>query len=253
MRFRRHRVRRTPLQKRRSEGRECKAYTSWWPSVVAAGLTALISLVGIAWQLNEQSRQFEKARLLDGAQNTAQETSHLLSDGYNALVKLSRDSHRKTWEEINRGPWREFMGFHRRWRQQLIAHHFQVVRYFGKDLADELIHVDEIDLDPAAADLGSLDPCSSYGASDSPDIEKLARLAECRLRMAAVTRSANDFAMSKGDMSGFIDDMQAYDGLVREADRLIEEYDKSTVRFLRTMQSRLIQFQGGPYVIVTSS
>ncbi len=248
MRVQSRRARRVRFKQRLVDKALPNLSMSFWSSIVAAVFTGLFTILGIAWQLNEQRQQFEKKLLLDGAYNAAQETARLLSDGYVALARLARESHGKSWEQITDRPWGEFMAFHRHWRQRLMAHHFQLARYFGQDLANELIHVDDKNFDQDASDTKGSGLCTLL----SVDMERLMQQAECYLRLASVTLSLVESDTAAG-MSGFVENRQQYDSLMKEAQELIEEYDKSTIRFLRAMEARLTQLRGGPYIVVMHS
>jgi hypothetical protein len=57
----------------RARSGDQRANMPFWGSIVAAVLTGLFAILGIAWQLNVQRQQFEKMLLLDGAYSATQD------------------------------------------------------------------------------------------------------------------------------------------------------------------------------------
>ncbi|KWA05635.1 hypothetical protein WL26_23885 [Burkholderia cepacia] len=227
---------------------------SYWQNVVgpvaAAIITSVLALGGLGWQLSRQEAHAEHERFIDGAQTTAQETSRLLNDGYNELDKMVNASHNKGWKEFSESSWKEYMDFHRRWREQLITEHFKLIRYFGKPRADELIHVDEIDLHPVS-DLSSPSPCQPGGGKEDFDIAKLAFVTECTTRMAAVTQDIIDQDIANKETSDIMAAIQDHGKQEDAESQLLDDYEKSTVRYLRALDETLTQL-GDPQVTVVT-
>ncbi len=214
-------------------------------------LTAGLTLLGVIWQQDQQAARENHLRFLDAAQTTAQETSRLLNDGHNELAKLVDASGDKGWKEISKSSWSDYWAFHQQWREQLIAEHFKLVRYFGKHMADQLIHIDEIDLHPIK-DLASPYPCKPPGGKDDLDIEKLSFVTECTIRMAAVEQDIVDEDVDNKKTGEIMDGIQEHWKLENSESQLLDEYDKSTVRYLRALDDMLTQL-GEPQVTILTS
>jgi len=216
-----------------------------------AVLTAGLTLFGVLWQQNMQAERENHLRFLEGALTTAQETSRLLNDGHNELAKLVDASGDKGWKEISKSSWKDYWAFHQQWREQLIAEHFKLVRYFGKHMADQLIHIDEIDLHPIK-DSGSSHPCEPVGGKNDLDIEKLSSMTECTIRIAAVEQDIVDQDFRDKKTGEIMDGIQEHWKLENSESQLLDDYDKSTVRYLRALDGILTQL-GEPQVTILTS
>lgn len=67
----------------------------------------------------------------------------------------------------------------------MIQKQFSVSRYFGSELASELLHVDEIAPTPVN-NLSSPNPCTAPGETESYDINKMAVQIDCYIRFSAL-------------------------------------------------------------------
>ncbi|KIR18126.1 hypothetical protein PFLU4_15150 [Pseudomonas fluorescens] len=225
------------------------ADSSWWHTLAASGLTAALTLAGTSLQQAHQDERADKAKFLDGAQATAQETSRLLDEGYNALAKLIKETDQKGSEEFSKGPGTEYIEFYRGWRQRLIAEHFKLSRYFGKDMANDLVHIDEIDLHPVD-NLSSPNPCTPAGDEDSFDIEKLASETECYSRLVTLKQDRiNDDTTDKSTDELF-DALAAKLNTQNAAKKLLQHYDKSSVSYLRRLDARLTELGASKVTII---
>lgn len=227
-----------------------------WPvtgqGFAGAVLTAIFALWGVSFQLSHQDEQAERLRFIDGAQATAQETTSLLFEGFNSINNLVNSSDDKGWKEIQDSSWHEYYAFHQRWRERLIAEHFKLVRYFGKDLADQLIHVDEIDLH-VVKNTNSTTPCSVPGGNNSIDIEKLASHVECVVRFSAVSFDVYEENITKNnDANQRIEQVQSRIKYSKTKAELLESYEKSIVRYIRSMDKIITQL-GAPRVTTIPS
>lgn len=219
-----------------------------WSTIAIPLVTAALTLAGTSWQSREQMMQQERTRFLDGAQSTAQEAGQLLDEGYQALAKLRSATGQQGWQELYAGAWREYMDFHRRWRRQVIAEHFKLTRYFGKDLADRFVHVDEIDLTPVAKQVISR-PCEVAGDQDSFDIVKLAGQMECFTRQIGALNDVAAEAAGRHDFQAYMDineDLRSYADV---SSKILNQYDRASVGYLRELSRRLTEM-GSPVVTV---
>lgn len=227
-------------QTRSPRGGAAAPQRSFVHDMLVAVVTAGLTLMGTHFQLTLQNERADRIHFIDGAQTTAQETSRLLEAGYNALSKLVEATGEKGWQEFSRTSWNSYQTFHRHWRQQLIEQHFKLARYFGKDMADQLMHVDEIDLHPVAENLASPSPCDMSGVADF-DVVKLAFQIECTTRLIAVHQDILEASRSGEDTAAWFDAIEAKRELWKFAHRLVAQYDQASVRYLREMESRLTQ------------
>lgn len=227
------------------------ADSSWWQTAAASLLTAAFTLVGTNFQQAHQDERADRAKFLDGAQATAQETSRLLYEGYNALDKLLKETDKKGWGEFSRGPWDEYVQFHRGWRQQLIAEHFKLSRYFGKSMANQLVHLDEIDIQPVN-NLSSPDPCSAPGDDKDYDMEKLTNQIECYSRFVTLKQDIINNEIKDRDAKQLYDALKSKRNTEERAWELLQHYDKSTVSYLRRLDATLTELGVTKVTVVPS-
>ena len=228
------------------------ADSSWMQTVAASLLTAALTLAGTSCQQAHQDERADSAKFLDGAQATAQETSRLLDDGYNALAKLLKGMDQKGWGEFSKGAWNDYMEFHRGWRQQLIAEHFKLSRYFGKDMADELVHIDEIDIHPVD-NLSSPNPCTPPGAKSDFDIEKLASQTECYSRFVTFKQDIINDNVKDKNTDELFDSLSSKHDTQDFAWKLLQHYDKASVNYLRRLDAQLTQLGASKVTIMPGS
>lgn len=216
--------------------------TSFTQTIAAAVITTGLTLLGTATLQKSQNDTAERTRFLDGAQVTAQATTKLLIQGYDALVELRDTSSKKGLDFYSNNSGKKFDEFYRGWRQQMIQNQFGVSRYFGDGLANQLIHVDEIDKSPVN-NLSSPNPCSSPGEPDSFDINKMAVQVDCYIRVSSVLqdRLSSDEPSDKSDFFEIITRKSTLDSDIQ---RMIENYEVSYVKVLRSMDSAFTQLGG---------
>lgn len=194
--------------------------------------------MGTSCQQAHQDERADKAKFLDDPHATAQETSRLLYDGYNALDKLLRGMDKKGRKEFSEGPWDDYRQFHRGWRQQLIAEHFKLSRYFGKDKANELIHIDEIDI-RSVNNFSSPNPCSPPGEDKDFDIAKLSDQIDCYARFVTFKQDMINEDIKDRTAGELFDALESKNRNEESAKELLQHYDKSTVSYLRRLDAAL--------------
>ncbi|WP_460929288.1 hypothetical protein [Pseudomonas sp. MC6] len=213
---------------------------SWSQTLSVSLLTAAITLAGTSYLQARQEKRADDVRFLDNAQATAQETSRILDNGYNALAKLVKEMEHKGSKEFSEGPLEEYMEFRRGWRQQLISEHFKLSRYFGKNTANSLIHIDEIDISPTN-NLASPDPCTPPGEEEDYDIEKLSSEIKCYARSVTKRQDAiNDVGDDK-DTDELFEKINSKASLQKHTKKLLQHYDRSAVSYLRILDSKLTE------------
>lgn len=209
-------------------------------------IVVAVTLFAAAWQFNAANERTDRARFLDGALATAQETSVLLDEGYNALEKLLNATDSHGWKAFSEGAFHDYMEFHRHWRQRAVSEHFKLARYFGRDLADQLIHIDEIDLHPID-NLGSPNPCTPSGTKNDFDIEKMTFQTWCTITRIPLLQDAIDDQRTDQSANERFDMFQAKREQEDFAKTLLNQYDKAMVGYLRQLNERLTQL-GQPQV-----
>lgn len=220
-------------------------------TALGAIITTCLTLTGTALLQKSQNDNAENLKFLDGAQSAAQETSRLLVKGYSALDELRRSSTGKGLRQYLEGPHVKYREFYREWRQNLIENQFKLTRYYGGDLANNTIHVDEVDKAPVD-NLGSPNPCDAPGSDDSYDINKIAVQVECYVRFSAITHDSinSDSSAVDGSLVRDVGRMSSIDG---DLNNLMNNYEVSYVKVLRSLDDRLTQLGARKVVVVVRS
>lgn len=213
-------------------------------------IVAAVTLLAAAWQFNAANERADRARFIDSALATAQETSVLLNEGYNELDKLLNATGSDGWKTFSKGAFHDYMGFYRHWRQRAVSEHFKLTRYFGRDLADQLIQIDEIDLHPTH-NLGSPNPCAPSGTRDDVDIEKITFQTWCTITRIPLLQDVIDDMRIGESGNEFSDMLQAKREQEDFAKKLLKHYEKEMVGYLRRLNERLTQL-GQPQVTVVT-
>lgn len=206
-------------------------------TICAAVIASALTLFGAVYLQKQQNDMARQTKFLDGAQATAQKTSKLLAEGYRELEKLDEDAQGKSFEEYMRGPEDKYRKFYQGWRQRLIENQFEVTRYFGKDTANMLMHLDEIDISPVN-NLGSPNPCSAPGGKDSDDMHKIADQVSCYIRFSTISFEKMEF---ESEAEHFVDAMQRKSDIKTNIHALMEGYEVNYVIILRKLDSRLTE------------
>lgn len=214
-------------------------------AVVTAVLTSILTLAGTNYQQSRQEARAEASQFLDAAQSTVQETVVILDDGYNALDKLILATHETGWKEFSGGPWRDYMTFQRRWHQQMIVQHFKLERYFGKDMADTLIDLDDIPMGPTSAVTAD-----ERQAVMPYNFQMLAADVEYTARSMTTFQDMVDEAMEAKRSDGLMDMFEAIRNRRHDAGKLLENYDAGTIRLLKLLDERLTQLGARKVTVV---
>ncbi|RMM79800.1 hypothetical protein ALQ71_00042 [Pseudomonas coronafaciens pv. striafaciens] len=217
-------------------------------TIAGAVITTGLTLLGTAVLQKYQNDASERARFLDGAQATAQATAKLLILGYNALEQLRDDTYKKGFEFYIKDSGQKYEEFYRDWRQQMIQNQFSVSRYFGGELASDLIHVDEIDKMPVN-NLSSPNPCTPPGKPDSYDINKMAVQVDCLIRFSALMqdRIKSD---EPSDQEAFIDNIRKKSAMDENIRKMIDGYEVSYVKVLRSMDDKFTQLGASKVTVI---
>ena len=217
-------------------------------TISVAILTTALTLFGTSLQQAHQDKRADSLRFIDGAQTTIQETILVLDDGYNALENLVSKAEEDGWDEFSRSDWREYIDFNRRWRQRLISQHFKLARYFGKDLADNLIHLEEAYLmnqNLKEDKIGTSKPENNY------DIQKLASEVELTTRLITVNQDIIDKSINTKKTDDVFDAMEDKRRNLHAARQMLAQYDRGSIMFIKQLDERLTQL-GATKVLVVS-
>ena len=206
---------------------------------MVAVTTTCLTLLGTTALQVYQNNNVAHVRFLDEAQATAQETSKLLAEGYNALEKLQAEGSDKNFDEYLNGPGAEYDHFYLLWKQRVIENQFKLIRYFGNDLADSIIHLDEIDISPTD-NLSSPDPCTPPGAKDAADINKIMGSVNCYSRFYSLLNNPLDKSKEEdpGELISRLSKRAELDAHLRD---LMNAFEVSYVSILRRMDNRFTE------------
>ncbi|MHC6226311.1 hypothetical protein ACYU03_16315 [Pseudomonas sp. X10] len=224
------------------------ADNSFLTAVVTAVLTSMLTLLGTNYQQSRQEARDDASRFLDAAHATVQESIVILDDGYNALDKLISATQDTGWKAFSKGAWLDYMAFQRRWHQRMIAQHFKLARYFGKDMADTLIDLDYIPIGPTST------VNADEGKAVSPyNIQKLAADVEYQSRSITVLQGIADEAMEDKGSGGVMDTFNAIRQSRNDAYEMLANYDKGTINLLKSLDERLTQLGARKVTVVNLS
>lgn len=202
-------------------------------TIPVAILTAALTLLGTSLQQAHQDTRADSLRFLDGAHATIQETIAVLNDGYDALEKLVSEAETKGWNEFSNSDWTYYRNFHRNWRQQLISQHFKLTRYFGKDLADNLINLDEL----YRAEKDSEDDKERF--SESYNLETLASNVEFTTRLITVDQDIIDDSINGQRAEDVFEVMEEKRKNSDAARQMLEKYERGSIILIKELDSRL--------------
>ncbi|MGI3744892.1 MAG: hypothetical protein ACRYF8_05295 [Janthinobacterium lividum] len=204
-------------------------------TIPVAILTAALTLLGTSLQQAHQDTRADSLRFLDGAHATIQETIIVLNDGYDALEKLVSTAETKGWNEFSDSDWTNYRNFHRNWRQALISQHFKITRYFGKDLADNLINLDELYRSKKTSknDNGEVSP--PY------NLETLAYDLEFTTRLITVNQDIIDKSINEQNAEDVFEVMDEKRKNSDAARQMLGKYERASIMLIEELDSRLTQ------------
>lgn len=201
---------------------------------LAAWVLVLLTLASSIFTFNYQWRVSRDDRLVSDAHKVADESTALLFNGLARLRKLNDASeYAVSWVDFMKGPYDDYLSYKEVWHRDMIIMHFRVERYFGKDVADQLVNTDKLIAGDIFNELTSPSPCPSP-PEDYRSFLRLAETMECQVRMLGYMKTE----MSK-DNSGFLKNIgDVNESSRRNADNL-ERLNTSIVGYVRAIDSRL--------------
>ena len=207
--------------------------------VVSGVIVAALTLIGTSYQQSNAADRSEKERFCSDATQTFQETIALLDEGYLALQQLRLAASDRAWEQISPGPWTEYMEFHRRWNQRLIAQYFKVERYFGTRMARRLIDL-EFEAPPGGVQ------------TENPrqySFEALAKDIETSIRLTSANQTVMNDSSNRVPMSDYIAMMKRKSEHEGTTSELLAQYKRASIATSRDVNAMLTQL-GAKQVVV---
>lgn len=111
-------------------------------SILTAIVTASLGAYYTASESAKANERSDRQRFVDGAQQTAQETTQLLIKSYEELQHFNDAARKfeKGWDDfLASEDFTKFSAFEQEWHKNLIALYFKVSRYYGKATAQQLL------------------------------------------------------------------------------------------------------------------
>lgn len=204
---------------------------------IAKGVSALVLAIasaffGAYWGSYWQSKHESEEKMRTAAQEAAKDMTKLLFEAHSKLRRLLLAAGEKNWEDLKESEWREYRDFRDEWGKKIVLSDFELRRYFGKDLADNVMHVDQIDISPPAENLSSRNPCAYAGRSGDYDLVKQVDQIECYARWVSVGNQAVE-DMPSGKLFDALEDERKSKKIMYEN---LREFEKNVVRFVRSVE-----------------
>lgn len=194
-----------------------------------------------------QAKHDDNVRLISEAQQAAKETTKLLFESQEKLEELHKAAQENDWDTLSKNEWSHYRSFRKEWREKLIINDFDLRRYFGINLANYVLHVDQIDLKSQPQNLSSPNPCAYTGKPDEYDLLQQADQIDCYIRKRAIYNNIK----KKENISEFINTLEEERKLDDLIYKNVNTYEKNIVQFIRAaedMKSNL----GAPVVLIKS-
>ncbi|MCR8721252.1 hypothetical protein NVV30_21475 [Pseudomonas syringae] len=151
----------------------------------------------------------------------------------------------KGWDKFSQTDWNDHRTFRRQWRQKLTSQHFKLTRYFGKDLADNLINLDRPKrLDNEIIDGNHVDGKKTY------NIEQLASDVEFMTRLITLNQDIIDQSFNKQKANGAFEAMDEKRKNADTASKMLEQYNQGSVELIKKLESRLTQLGAASVKVV---
>lgn len=197
-------------------------------------LAVIITVVGGFLTFNHQWELNRRDRLVSEAHKVADDLTVLLFDGYKHLDKFnSAVAYSSDWREFVSGPYAEYLTYKEGWRRDMIIMHYKVERYFGEDIADQLVNTEKLISGQDYQDLSSPSPCATPKGTEH-SMMVLAEAIECDVRYSAVIKTM--IYKDSEDWVGAASDNRK--NTSRNFDNL-KIYDRNIVSYIRAINSRL--------------
>ncbi|MBM0283422.1 hypothetical protein [Pseudomonas chlororaphis] len=197
-------------------------------------LAVVITVIGGFLTFNHQWEMNRHDRLVSDAHKVSDELTVLLFNDLKYL-KVLNDSISKgeDWERFVQGPYAEYLTRKEVWRRDVIIMHYKVERYFGSDIANDLINTEKLISGASYEDLSSPSPCATPADAER-SLMVTSDVIECQIRMAAYLK----MKLSK-DSDDVFGDITRDINLSRNNAENMRLYDRGIVSYIRAINSRL--------------
>jgi hypothetical protein len=197
-------------------------------------LAVVITVIGGFLTFNHQWEMNRHDRLVSDAHKVSDDLTVLLFSDLKYL-KVLNDSVSKgeSWEEFLQGPYAEYLARKEVWRRDVIIMHYKVERYFGGDIANDLINTEKLISGASYEDLSSPSPCATPADAER-SLMVTSDVIECQVRMAAYLK----MKLSK-DSDDVFGDITRDISLSRSNAENMRLYDRNIVSYIRAVNSRL--------------
>lgn len=197
-------------------------------------ISVLITIVGGLITYNHQWETTRHDRLISEAHKVSDELTVLMFSGLQDIKDLNEavDSS-KDWIDFFDKYYRPYLVKKDKWRRDMIVMHYKIERYFGVDLATQLINTNMLIAGVQPDDLSKPSPCfMSDEAKKSLMITN--EIIECEIRVAASTRpTLGGGAFNEFELLKFNNDMSAHNM------KNIDIYDRQIIQYIKSVNERL--------------
>lgn len=197
-------------------------------------LAVVITVIGGFLTFNHQWELNRRDRLISEAHKVADDLTVLLFEGYKHISKFnSAVAYSTDWREFVSGPYAEYLTYKEGWRRDVIIMHYKVERYFGQDIADQLVNTEKLISGQNYEDLSSPSHCAMPQGTER-SMMVLAESLECDIRFSAVTKT-----MIYKDSEDSLETVSANSGNASRNFENLRIYDRNIVSYIRAINSRL--------------
>ncbi|WP_139114042.1 hypothetical protein [Pseudomonas sp. 58 R 3] len=206
----------------------------FWVSNFVTLLAVVITVFGGFLTFNHQWELNRRDRLISEAHKVADDLTVLLFDGYKQIDKFNSAVHYSTdWREFVSGPYTEYLTFKKGWRRDMIIMHYKVERYFGEDIADQLVNTEKLISGQNYEDLSSPSPCAMPPETEH-SMMVLAESLECDIRHSAVIKT-----MIFKSSENLLENVNSNSKNASRNVQNLRIYDRNIVSYIRAINSRL--------------
>lgn len=197
-------------------------------------LAVLITVVGGMYAYRTQWETTRHDRAIADAHKVADDLTVLLFDGMAHLKKLQESSvSNLSWYDFATGPYASFLDYKESWRRDLIVMHYKVQRYYGEDMARNLVDAEKLISGDKYSGLDVPSPCPSVPKEYDSYFVAWETI-ECSIRYSAYSSKE----LMK-DSDNFLDLLGDSWERRRNIERNLEIYDRKVVIYIRALNSRL--------------
>lgn len=201
---------------------------------LVALISVLITIVGGLITYNHQWETTRHDRLISEAHKVSDELTILMFAGLQDVKDLNEAvDTSKDWPDFFDKYYRPYLVRKDKWRRDMIVMHYKIERYFGADLAAQLINTNMLIAGVQPDDLSKPSPCSmSEEAKKSLMVTN--EIIECEIRVAASARPAWDGStFNELELLKFNNEISAHNM------KNIDIYDRQIIQYIKSVNDRL--------------